>query len=357
MIVPIGIAIVWTLLYLSTYHAAFDATKIYLNYRFLFHNGELWRTITSTFFHIDIVHLFYDLILLFSLTQMASIMGSLAFLGACFQILLLTTTLQLFIYHTIVTRLNSANLSLNWTCSLGASSLMIGLFTAQAQVVDTMEFVLFPGLPIEAGNAPLVAYLLASCLLTEASVLGHFCAGFSGWLLGAGGLRWCTGYWLSCIVLWCLGMVLISVKETTFLSVYLKGIECEHYPPWKKEAMSSAEAREHSIDDRFYIMAIASVREEERATREEQAKTKKKERMERMERRRRGRGGGRGRGRGRKEGESKKEGRAMKKEDDDVEKQSTNGSTKLNQDEFTFFDEEEEDGQHYDEEETKGLLG
>jgi len=44
-------------------------------------------------------------------------------------------------------------------------------------------------------------------------------------------------------------------------------------------------------------------------------------------------------------------------EDDDVEKQSTNGSTKLNQDEFTFFDEEEEDGQHYDEEETKGLLG
>jgi hypothetical protein len=169
--------------------------------------------------------------------------------------------------------------------------------------------------------------------------------------LGAGGLRWCTGYWLSCIVLWCLGMVLISVKETTFLSVYLKGIECEHYPPWKKEAMSSAEAREHSIDDRFCIMAIASVREEERATREEQAKTKKKERMERMERRRRGRG------RGRKEGESKKEGRAMKKEDDDVEKQSTNGSTKLNQDEFTFFDEEEEDGQHYDEEETKGLLG
>ncbi len=264
MIVLSIFAILWCCAYGYTLtQPGFESKWIHLSYQKMY-SGEIWRMFTASFFHIDVVHLLYDLIILFSLSTMENNKGSIFFIGLCFQILVITTTLQVTVYHILIKGLHRTTLTQNWTCSMGFSSVLIGLLTAQSFYANTIVFILFPGLPINSVNAPVLAYFLGSFLLTEASVLGHFCACFSGWLLGIGGLHWMNAYWLGCVTVWTLGFVVTSIKETTSFGQYIKFVDCESWPPWITEPLSAADARENVVDDHFFILRIATEREERR---------------------------------------------------------------------------------------------
>ena len=138
--------------------------------------------------------------ILLSLSIMETTLGSVQFLSITFQLLFLTTFIQMIIYHAISKKLNMhSNTTMTTSATMGFSSVILGLLTVHAHHAETIECILFPGLQIDTSNAPMLAYLLASCLLTEASILNHFIAGFVGFVIGVGGLDWLSGYWLNCI--------------------------------------------------------------------------------------------------------------------------------------------------------------
>ena len=257
MIISILLTISFIGLYVYTYHSTFSSERICINYKCVITNGELWRTFTGPFFHTDIVHVLYDVVIIQSLSStMERDIGSLQFLKSSFLIMLLTTMLQMLVYHIVATVVSPTLVHVN-TNTMGFSSILLGLLTAHAHHASTFEFVLFPGLAVAAANAPLLAYLLASCLLTEASVLGHFCGGLSGWMLGAGGLEWVSGYWLSCVVLWCIGGVIASMKTTTFVGSHMRFVHCEMWPPWK---LDGSMLTDNLIDDQLFVVRVASER-------------------------------------------------------------------------------------------------
>ena len=350
MIATLTLATLWCIFYCTTYHRTFHSNRIHLNYRTFLLKGELWRLFTSCFYHIDGVHLLFDLLILFSLLPMEAALGSVLFLAACFQILITTVGLQMVIYHFLDQTVHPS-LTVHYTCSMGFSSVLLGLLTAHAQHAETVEFILFPGLPIYAANAPLLGYLLASCLLTEASVLGHFCAGLAGWLLGTGGLQWLAGYWLSCVAVWVLGGVVTSLKTTTMLGTYMKFVECTHWPPWKPEDTSSS-GMDRATDDQIFVTSTATRREAKALQRREADEAKRRNRD--RDRNRNGR---------RREGEGEEKGGGA--EEIDLEAGLDSSETKehaaalptLHEDAFTFFEDDDDANVDGSFGERKGLLG
>ena len=190
---------------------------------------------------------------------METTLGSVQFLSITFQLLFLTTFIQMIIYHAISKKLNMhSNTTMTTSATMGFSSLLMGLLTVHAHHAETIECILFPGLQIDTSNAPMLAYLLASCLLTEASILNHFIAGFVGFVIGVGGLDWLSGYWLNCIFLYCIGGILISIKTTTKYGDFMNFIVCEKekWPPWKQSNATDVEVENSVIDDSYFVMKL-----------------------------------------------------------------------------------------------------
>ena len=79
MIVLSIFAILWCCAYGYTLtQPGFESKWIHLSYQKMY-RGEIWRMFTASFFHIDVVHLLYDLIILFSLSTMENNKGSIFF--------------------------------------------------------------------------------------------------------------------------------------------------------------------------------------------------------------------------------------------------------------------------------------
>ena len=190
-----------------------------------------------------------------SLSTMEIAMGSLPFVACCLKIMFLTAALQLATYHTVL--LSVPTLTIHNIRSMGFSSVLLGLLVVRAYQAKTVEFILFPGLLIDSGNAPLLAYLLATCLLTDASVLGHFSAMSAGLLLGSGVFLWLTEYWFGCLLLWCIGSVVVSLKKTTRLGVSMPFVKCERWPPWRIDSSTPSTFLENSVDDSLFVLREA----------------------------------------------------------------------------------------------------
>ena len=185
-------------------------------------------------------------------------MGSLSFFACCLKILFLTAALQLATYHSVA-RCVSRSLLRN-TSSTGFSSVLLGLLTLNAFQAKTVEFILFPGFPIDSEHAPLLAYLCASCLLTDASVVGHFSAMVAGWLLGSGVFLWLTEYWFGSLLLWCIGSIVVSLKKTTRFGARMSFVKCERWPPWRIDADEIVTTSPNSVDDSMFVFRVAMER-------------------------------------------------------------------------------------------------
>ena len=192
--------------------------------------GELWLPILAAFSHVDIIHLAFDLNILISLFTVELSLGSMVYIEVFAEIFLLTVAAQMSVYWVFGRGLSAAmthNLK-----SLGITPYLVGMLVMNAQREEYFEFILFKGLHLYSTNAPLIMYILASCLAKEASLLAHIAAGYAGWAVGIGALSFLHGYWFVCVSIWLVVALMVSLRETTFLASYLGCIRVKSWPPW-----------------------------------------------------------------------------------------------------------------------------
>ena len=219
--------------------------------------GELWLPCVAALSHADPVHLLLDVTVLASLYLVELSLGTLRYAEACAEVFLLTLSVQMWVYWAFGRSVRGggggggarAALAsvMRHTKSIGCTSYAIGMLVVHAQRFDYFEFVLFRGLRVHTSNAPMLVYVLATCLARDASVLGHLGAGLAGWVVGSGGLSFLHGYFFACLILWLVVALLVSLKETTlFWKEYLGCVRVKCWPPWEERAGEEVEEEENS---------------------------------------------------------------------------------------------------------------
>ncbi len=223
--------------------------RLMLSFHRTVSKGELWLPCVSALAHTDLVHLSLDLTVLASLYLVELSLGSsLRYLEACVEVFLLTLSVQMWVYWAFGRRL--AGTMLLHAKSIGCTSYVIGILVMHAQQEDYFEFVLYKGLRVHTSNAPMLVYILATCLARDASILGHLGAGFAGWVVGSGGLSFLHGYFFVCLISWLFVATLVSLKETTFLKAYLQCVRVKSWPPWEDGDGSGEGAAEDLVEER-----------------------------------------------------------------------------------------------------------
>eukprot|EP01103_Thecamoeba_quadrilineata_P001481 TRINITY_DN11339_c0_g1_i1.p1 TRINITY_DN11339_c0_g1~~TRINITY_DN11339_c0_g1_i1.p1 ORF type:complete len:301 (-),score=51.05 TRINITY_DN11339_c0_g1_i1:55-957(-) len=157
-----------------------------LPYDILF--GEIWRLLTASFFHLDLLHLVFNTISFHTIgSQIESSLGSTKFIYLClipFSILCnLLATVLLLILGTI-------DVSMASTCSAGFSAVIFSLLCFQSVIQPSYK--LFGYFTISSKLYPWILLVLLQILLPKVSFIGHLCGIIMGHLYVWGYLKYVT---------------------------------------------------------------------------------------------------------------------------------------------------------------------
>ena len=224
-----------------------------LSYKTAFKNGALWRIFTSMVGHDDVLHLLFDLFVLWSASALELRIGSLQVLRYLVLLVLMNALVFYLIYDLLVRRCElGAYFGNHFT--VGFTSVVVGQIIILSHYQKLFDIPLFPGVLLPLAPAPLVLVFLASMIVSRSKFFQHSFGALVGLVLVSGYLDWVSNYWLFVIMSWVCFFVLLSIKKTTsrplpWLEVYEWPFEDEDSENDNSRLNDEADAEQEPLDE------------------------------------------------------------------------------------------------------------
>eukprot|EP00943_MAST-04B_sp_MAST-4B-sp1_P002326 g2326.t1 len=189
-----------------------------LSYTSAFKRGQFWRIFTAMVGHDDILHLLFDLFILWSASALELRVGSIRFFRYTILLMLINTLVFYIIYDVIVRKCGLGSFFGNHFTT-GLTPIVLGLVIILSSYQHLFDIPLFPGLLLPLAPAPFVLIFMASMIVTRSKFFQHTFGSFIGIMVVADYLTWITNYWLFSIYTWVLFLLVGSIKRTTNISI------------------------------------------------------------------------------------------------------------------------------------------
>ena len=179
--VLISIEIVCGLIWCYINYYKVDPKKFAFNYNRIVVDKEWWRTISSTLAHIQILHLAFNLITLWSTGFIEEWKGSLLYFQISFLLFMLSEIAMIISYYIMSKYLNREEYVSNMY-AVGYSAILFG-FMGYGCIKSNGNYPVF-GAVIPFYLGPFIMLLLISLMIPNASFVGHLSGIIAGFIIG-----------------------------------------------------------------------------------------------------------------------------------------------------------------------------
>ena len=180
--VIIGIEIICSLIWLYIYYYRVDAKKFAFNFHQIVENKELWRIVSGTMSHIQIMHLCFNLVSLWNTRFIEMRFGSITYFKLSFCLFLISNASMICVYW-LMTQYFDKYEYVKDLYVVGYSAILFGFMSFECMQFDGNMSVFGANIPFYLG--PFVLLILISLIVPNASFIGHFSGILSGFLFGS----------------------------------------------------------------------------------------------------------------------------------------------------------------------------
>lgn len=215
--------------------------NVAISYDSVVRDRQWYRVVTSAVYHLNFLHLFFNMSSLYSVGVVEAMRGSLYYTGVTFLLLALTPAIMLGVIRLVMlggkwadararregrlpvlapppgtgaedpvdpSPLTTLGASMRLSSAVGYSGILFAWMTIMNSAIPGATVTYF-FISIPAWAAPWVALLMMQCLIPNASFLGHLSGILAGYVVAWGLMDWVTPYWLwSSVLLW--GVLLVA---------------------------------------------------------------------------------------------------------------------------------------------------
>jgi len=235
-------------IYLYHYSKNIDYTIIGLAYQKVVKEGHYWRAVTATFSHLNLLHLLFNMSSLWSLGSLEQLMGPVKYIRDTFLLLILSTAIDILVYHLLITRFNRETY-LN-TYAVGYSGVVFGLMTIQSQLYPKIELDLFGYVKLPMSFAPFASLIFTQILIPRASFIGHLSGIIVGFLISWHFFDEFSDYWFINSFIWVVIIFFSSVKATTSFPLQFITLHIEEQLPVRlTDGIIRRETNDNSVNN------------------------------------------------------------------------------------------------------------
>ncbi|KAG2720845.1 hypothetical protein I3843_02G043200 [Carya illinoinensis] len=178
--------------------------------------GHHWRIITSTFSHISVLHLVFNMSALWSLgivEQLGNIgLGVVYYLHYTLVLVVLSGVLVFGMYHTLIIRFKLEHF--RRVTAVGYSCVVFGWMTILSMKQPSSKLDLFGFLSLPISFAPFESLIFTSLIVPQASFLGHLSGIIVGYAIGWGLINGMNNYWAVTMLGWIVLVFVFSLKRS-----------------------------------------------------------------------------------------------------------------------------------------------
>nr|AIY60676.1 rhomboid protein Illhe_RBL13 [Illicium henryi] len=178
--------------------------------------GHYWRLITSTFSHISVIHLVFNMTALWSLgvvEQLGHIgLGVEFYLHYTLVLAVLSGVLVIGAYHILIQKFKLEYF--RRVTAVGYSCVVFGWMTILAVKQPSSKLELFGVLSLPISFAPFESLVFTSIIVPQASFIGHLSGIIVGYLIGWGLIHGMNNYWAVSMFGWIIIVFVFSLKRT-----------------------------------------------------------------------------------------------------------------------------------------------
>ncbi|KAL3529106.1 hypothetical protein ACH5RR_008428 [Cinchona calisaya] len=189
--------------------------------------GHWWRIITSSFSHISVIHLVFNVSALWSLgfvEQLEHIgLGVKYYLHYSLVLVVLSGLLVLGMYHVLIQRFKIEYF--RRVTAVGYSCVVFGWMTILAVKQPSSKLDLFGFLSLPISFAPFESLIFTSIIVPQASFLGHLSGIMVGYAIAWGLIHGMNNYWAVSMLGWIVIIFVFSLKKSGAFDINFLEIE------------------------------------------------------------------------------------------------------------------------------------
>lgn len=201
--------------------------EVGMSYESVVSEGQIWRLITSTFSHISILHLVFNMNALWSLGIVENLgdigLGVQFYLQYTLVLIVLSALIVLGMYHLLIYRFKMEHYKR--VTAVGYSCVVFGWMTILSAKQPSSKVDLFGVLSLPISFAPFESLVFTSIIVPQASFLGHLSGIIVGYSIAWGLVQGMNNYWALTILGWILLACIYSVKRASSLELRFLQIE------------------------------------------------------------------------------------------------------------------------------------
>jgi len=202
-----------TIIWIILWRRKVDAQKIAFQYQKVINDFQYWRTVTGAFSHLNILHLLFNMMSLWSLGGLEHMLGIVVYLKFTFILMIGSMLIMIFFIYLSSNYFNRPQDKETYT--LGYSGVVFGWMSISSIVGPSNWNIL--GLPIPTALAPFVSLILTQLIIPNASFVGHLAGIVIGYLIAFGVFGWFSNFLFVVSSQWFLIVFIWSLIKTTSL--------------------------------------------------------------------------------------------------------------------------------------------
>jgi membrane associated rhomboid family serine protease len=178
--------------------------------------GQYWRIITSSFSHVSILHLVFNMSALWSLgiiEQLKNIgLGVEFYLQYTLVLVVFSGLLVLGFYHLLIQKFKLEHFKR--VTAVGYSCVVFGWMTILAAKQPSSKLNLFGVLSLPISFAPFESLIFTSIMVPQASFIGHLSGIIVGYAVAWGLIHGMNNYWAVSMLAWIVLVFVWSLKKS-----------------------------------------------------------------------------------------------------------------------------------------------
>ncbi|KAJ3678182.1 hypothetical protein LUZ60_001985 [Juncus effusus] len=198
-----------------------------LSYESALEGRQYWRLITSSFSHISVIHLVFNMSALWSLGIIERLrdldLGVEVYLQYTLVLVVLSGLLVLAFYHLLINRFKLERF--RRVTAVGYSCVVFGWMTILAVKQPSSKLNLFGVLSLPISFAPFESLIFTSIIVPQASFIGHLSGIIVGYAIAWGFIHGMNNYWAVCLLGWVVLVFVWSLKQSGVLELGFVEIE------------------------------------------------------------------------------------------------------------------------------------